>query len=208
MLRRLCFVLVVAVGISGMAGCQAVPRGQQQQVVRMDTLGFPGVPMSQSAFTPPDRDFVLVLPRGWFFVDLQKQGGSHLLAVATNPEYTLQLVVATVRSMQNLDSIYYQQGIVGVARAEFAQRYRKAGGTLRVVGKFERRKIGLKTIAVYRFTNDQGATVHRVAVFRTRKGNYYSCSLIQSLFAQQALPSEQYCERLFNAVLVTLDVLQ
>ncbi len=195
--------------IGGIIGGCSMPQVKKEQMLeRVDTLGFPSIPMSQTAFVPPDGDFVLLLPEKWFFVDLQRKGGSHILAVATNPEYTLQLVVAMVRTVEDEDRLYQEQGIVGVARAEFAQRYRKAGGTIRLVGKFQKKHFGLKEFGVYRFTNDHGATVHRVAVFRTHQGNFYSCSLIQSLFAQQLVPPESYCEQLFRSVLIALDFIQ
>jgi len=53
-------------------GC-SMPQGQTKQILeRVDTLGSPAIPMSQTAFVPPDGDFVLLLPEKWFFVDLQR----------------------------------------------------------------------------------------------------------------------------------------
>lgn len=188
-----------------LSGCATTETAKNSTLGRIDTLGFPAVAMSEVAYSPPQADFIFVLPRGWFFLDLQQKGGSHVLAVATNADYTLQFVLATVRSLEDLEQIYQEQRIVGIARADFAHRYRKTGGVLQVLGKFTLKKVGTKEFGCYQYTNDYGATVHRVAVFRTAQGNFYSITLVQSSFAATTIPSQEECERVFDAVLKTLD---
>ena len=112
---------------------------------------------------------------------------------------------SVIRKDEQLDDVFDKEGVTGLARISYLRRERKTAGTISRVGELATTTNGVKEFGEYVYTNDNGATSTRVAVFRSSLGNYYEFTVVQLPFTGRKLPPKEEMQRIYSSVLATID---
>ncbi len=214
--QRLVSGVVVLMLALGMEACVVVVQKQQQQAPQAKTAAKaeekplrqlpskPTVPMSDEVVRSELGDMVSLLPVEWSLVNIETNLPVQVFSVAVNNQYTASLIYSVLRKEENFDQTFQKDGLVGIGRISASKRDTKMRNIKRL-GEFEEVQVGSKRFCLYRYTTDNGATLNRVAVFRSSFGNYYECTLSDLTFTGRKLTPREEMESLYASVLATID---
>lgn len=164
----------------------------------------PVVLMSDEVVRSETGDMVSLLPSEWSLINLETNLPTQVFSVAVNPSYTSTLIYSVVRKEENFDQIFQKDGLIGITKIAAQKRENKMRNIKRL-GEFEEVLVGSKHFCIYRYTTDNGATLNRVAVFRSSFGNYYECTLADMTFTGRKIMSRDDAESVYLSVLATID---
>jgi hypothetical protein len=186
----------------------AAVQGEQQedpQKPKIPTLSSkPSIQMSDDLIRSEAGDMVSNLPAQWFLMNTKTIAPQQIFAVASNPDYTLGLVYSLLNKEPAFDQTFQKEGIASIAKAALLRRERRNPYTKRL-GEVEEVMVGAKRFGLYKFTTDNGATVNRVAVFRSALGNFYECTMTEFPFTGRKIPAREESDIVFASVLATID---
>ncbi|MDW8220091.1 MAG: hypothetical protein RML40_06125 [Bacteroidota bacterium] len=195
-----CIVVMQKSKQSGQSSVSAKP--EEKPVRQLPSK--PSILMSDEVVRSELGDMVSVLPLGWSLVNIETNLPVQVFSVAVNPHYTAGLIYSVLRKEEGFDRIYQKDGLVGIGRISASRRDTKMRNIKRI-GDFEEVQVGTKRFCLYRYTTDNGATLNRVAVFRSSFGNYYECTLADLTFTGRKLVSYEEMEEIYASVLAAID---
>lgn len=201
--------------LTSLSGCIAVKSAEEETAVtkgeasdqkpRIPSLpSKPSVQMSDDIVRSEVGDMVSTLPDAWSLMNTKTTAPQQVFAVATNHDYTLGLVYSLLYKEGSYDQTFQKEGIASIAKASFTKRERRNPYSKRI-GEVEEVMVGTKHFGMYKYTTDNGATVNRVAVFRSALGNYYECTMTEFPFTGRKLPAREDSEQVFASVLAAID---
>lgn len=164
----------------------------------------PSVAMSDEVVRSELGDMVSLLPVEWSLVNIETNLPVQIFSVAVNNQYTASLAYSVLRKEENFDQIFQKDGLIGIGKISATKRDTKMRNIKRL-GEFEEVQVGTKRFCLYRYTTDNGATLNRVAVFRSSFGNYYECTLSDLTFTGRKLIPRDEMENIYLSVLATID---
>jgi hypothetical protein len=164
----------------------------------------PSVPMSDELVRSELGDMVSLLPEGWSLVNIEANLPVQVFSVAVNSQYTASVAYSVLRKEENFDERHKEEGIVGIGKISLSKRDSKMRN-IRRIGDFEEVAVGAKRFCFYRYTADNGATLNRVAVFRSSFGNYYECTLSDLTFTGRKLMPREEMEEIFLSLVAAID---
>lgn len=200
----------------GMEGCVVVvqkqpqPNTQSKATTKVEEKPLrqlpskPTIVMSDEVVRSELGDMVSLLPQEWSLVNIETNLPVQVFSVAVNNQYTASLIYSVLRKEENFDQTFQKDGLVGIGRISATKRDTKMRNIKRL-GEFEEVQVGSKRFCLYRYTTDNGATLNRVAVFRSSFGNYYECTLSDLTFTGRKLIPREEMESLYLSVLATID---
>lgn len=200
-LRRL---LLLGLFIPALSSCLIVKKEVETRERVVALSPKPTMEMADEIVHSETGDMVAKLPLDWFFLDVKEKVSSNIFAVAVNPDYTLSLVFSHARQEGGLDDVFENEGLIGVARESFLKRQRKTAGAVKRIGTLELVTIGTRKFGVYEYSNDNGATVTRVSVFRSSLNNFYEFAIVQHPETGRTIPSRVEIDNVFSAVMSTI----
>ncbi|MFY8000229.1 MAG: hypothetical protein ACOVSW_16660 [Candidatus Kapaibacteriota bacterium] len=213
----LCLVLGAFCLILPMSGCVVVVQKPTQQQPQAKTAAKaeaerplrqlpskPLVAMSDEVVRSELGDMVSLLPMEWSLVNIETNLPVQIFSVAVNNQYTASLAYSVLRKEENFDQVLQKDGLVGIGKISATKRDTKMRNIKRL-GEFEEVQVGTKRFCLYRYTTDNGATLNRVAVFRSSFGNYYECTLSDLTFTGRKLIPRDEMENIYSSVLATID---
>jgi hypothetical protein len=214
-LSRLCAALCIVCGLMvNLSSCiavksaeqeAAVTKGEADQKPRIPSLpSKPSVQMSDDIVRSEVGDMVSTLPETWSLMNTKTTAPQQVFAVATNQDYTLGIVYSQLYKESNYDQTFQKEGIASIAKASLTRRERRAPYSKRL-GEVEEVMVGTKRFGIYKYTTDNGATLNRVAVFRSALGNYYECTLTEFPFTGRKIPTREDSDQIFASVLAAID---
>ncbi len=199
-----CCVVVVLVGV--LESCVAVKQDIVEQKPRAIVIAEkPMIPMSDDILASEAGDFVAHLPKGWFLVNHESKGLYNVFAVATNPDYTLSMILSLMKRDEEIERFFQKEGLIGVAKQSFQRRVKRTKSSVKMIGTVQEVVSGTKEYSTYQYTDDNGATITRVAVCRSSLGNYYEMSMVEFTFSGKSLPTKTMIEQTFASVIAMVD---
>jgi len=213
-LRSAQFCLLVFFSVSAFTGCVVVvqkqPQTQQKTAAKeverslRQLASKPVVVMSDEVVRSELGDMVSLLPAEWSLVNIETNMPVQVFSVAVNNQYTASLTYSVLRKEENFDQVFQKDGLIGIGKISASKRDTKMRNIKRL-GEFEEVVVGTKHFCLYRYTTDNGATLNRVAVFRSSFGNYYECTLSDLTFTGRKLTPREEMESIYVSVLATID---
>ena len=167
----------------------------------------PEIAMSEEFIRSKPGDLLAFLPKGWFLVDVEGKMSSDVLAVAVNPDYTLSMVVQTLRSDDLLQQTVAREGLIGLARAAFDKRARKTANGVRLLSPMDKLDYGTKHFGTYDFSidaTDSTAQRSRSVVLTSSLGNFYEVCLVPTPVTTAKTPEEDDMRKIFHSIVVSL----
>lgn len=209
------FCLLVVSSVLLFVGCVVVvqkqPQAQQKSAAKAEVerplrqlASKPVVVMSDEVVRSELGDMVSLLPAEWSLVNIETNMPVQVFSVAVNNSYTASLAYSVLRKEENFDQVFQKDGLVGIGKISATKRDTKMRNIKRL-GDFEEVIVGTKHFCLYRYTTDNGATLNRVAVFRSSFGNYYECTLSDLTFTGRKLIPRDEMESIYASVLATID---
>lgn len=204
-----------ALSVLAFAGCVVVvqkqPQTQQKATAKevverplRQLASKPTVVMSDEVVRSELGDMVSLLPAEWSLVNIETNMPVQVFSVAVNNQYTASLTYSVLRKEENFDQVFQKDGLAGIGKISASKRDFKMRNIKRL-GEFEEVMVGTKRFCLYRYTTDNGATLNRVAVFRSSFGNYYECTLSDLTFTGRKLTPREEMENIYVSVLATID---
>lgn len=163
----------------------------------------PEIEMSDNLVRSKQGDMIALLPKDWFFVDVNTKLDSEVFATAVNPDYNMSLVFSVLPLDESDKKTIKKEGLIGAARLSFDRRQQRSTKSAKLSGKYQIIRAGALEYAVYNYTST-GAGVAKAAVLKSQLGTYYECSLIPMPVNDNPLPTKDEIESVFNSVLATL----
>lgn len=179
-------------------------QNQQQKPPLRQMATKPVVQMSDEVVRSETGDMVSLLPADWSLINLETNLPTQVFSVAVNPSYTASLIYSVVRKEETFDQIYQKDGLIAITKIAAQKRENKMRNIKRL-GEFEEVQVGTKKFCIYRYTTDNGATLNRVAVFRSSFGNFYEFTLSDMTFTGRKIMSREDAENVYVSVLATID---
>ena len=204
---------IAAFSLCMLEGCVVVVQKQPQQNQQTKVSSEkpirqlpskPTIPMSDEVVRSELGDMVSLLPLEWSLVNIETNLPVQVFSVAVNNQYTASLIYSVLRKEENFDQTFQKDGLIGIGRISATKRDTKMRNIKRL-GESEEVQVGSKRFCLYRYTTDNGATLNRVAVFRSSFGNYYECTLSDLTFTGRKLIPREEMETLYLSVLATID---
>jgi len=190
-----------------LAGCLFVSEEKKPETP-MYALPKPEVPMSEDYIRSKPGDMLAFMPKGWFLIDVEGKASSDVVAVAVNADYTISMVVQSIRKTDAAEQTVSKEGVIGLARVAFEKRSRKTAGTVRMLSTVTTATMGEKTFGLYEFTADSATSTRllrsRSAVFVSSVNNYYECSLVPTSISAMPPPDEIEMNKIFRSILASL----
>jgi hypothetical protein len=172
--------------------------------VNVELSPQPELEMSEEIVRTQAGDIIAQLPKGWIFLDPKGQQSTEIIAVATNPEYSLTAVFSQIQHGESSKELSEQDGMLGLARTAFARRSRKTAGTAKLIGTYKTAQLGTRTFGMYDFSTTSGALRTRCAVFTSSIGNHYEFALVPLTIGGKDLPVDAEIQRIFRSILATV----
>ncbi len=163
----------------------------------------PHIPMSEEIIRSIDGDMIANIPEKWFFVDVEEKVSSDIICFATNSDFTLGITFANIRNIPQVEEVFDNEGLIGIARISFNNRQKKTADAIKLVGDYNILQIGAFTFAHYDFINSNGLLASS-AVFKSEENNYYEFSLLQMNITGKILPDKLETQQIFESVLTTI----
>ncbi len=165
----------------------------------------PTIPMSDDIIASDAGDFVAHLPKGWFLVNHESKGLQNVFAVGTNPDYTLSIVLSSMKRDDEVERVYQRDGLIGLAKLSLYRRSKRTQSPLKMIGTPQEVIAGTKEYTTYSYTDDDSVTITRVAICRSTLGNIYEASLAEFTFSGKSLPPKVQIEQTFASILAMTD---
>ncbi len=182
-------------------------RSEQKVLAADPALLLPEIQMSEEYVRSKPGDLLVFLPKGWFLVDMESKLSSDVVAVAVNPEYTLSLVVQSLRADEQLTQSVQKEGLIGLARAAYDKRVRKTANGVRLLSPMDKLDYGNKHFGSYEFSIDavdSTAQRSRSVVLSSSVKNYYEVSLVPAMVTTTKLPEEDSVRKIFHSIIVSM----
>jgi len=176
---------------------------EQQAIPEILLSPKPQIPMSEELIRSKDGDMIANIPENWFFVDVEEKVSSDIICFATNSDFSLGIAFSYIRSVPQVDEVFENEGLIGIARISFDNRQKKSAGAIKLVGDYNILQIGAFTFAHYDFINSNGLLASS-AVFKSEENNYYEFSLLQMNITGKILPDKLETQKIFESVLTTI----
>lgn len=209
--RRIASLLTGTLIAAHVGGCLFVAEEKKPDTTVTTTLPpKPDVPMSEDYIRSKPGDMLAFMPQGWFLIDVDGKTSSDVVAVAVNADYTLSMVVQSIRKNDLIEQTVNKEGVLGLARLAFEKRSRKTANAVRLLSTFSTTVIGNKTFGVYEFCGESADTTagilrSRSAVFISSIKNYYEVSLVPTnAVSLKPIPDETESANIFRSILATL----
>ena len=197
-------LLVVASGCVVVVQKQTPQNGAATETNLRQIPTKPSVQMSDELVRSELGDMVSLLPEDWSLVNIETNLPIQVFSVAVNSQYTASVVYSALRKEENFDERHKKEGIIAIGKISLSKRDSKMRN-IRRIGDFEEVAVGAKRFCLYRYTPDNGATLARVAVFRSSFGNYYECTLSDLTFTGRKLVPREEMEEIFLSLLAAID---
>lgn len=164
----------------------------------------PEIEMSDVVVRSKKGDMISMIPKDWFFIDVEDKASSDIIAVAVNPDYTLAAVFSTLRKNEFVDDVFAKEGLLGLARLSFEHHFNKTAGAVKLIDKYKEIDIGLLKFGFFQYFATNTNLKSRNAVFKSDFDNYYEFALIQMDITGKPIPKENEIEKIFNSILATI----
>jgi hypothetical protein len=164
----------------------------------------PEIEMSDEIVRSPKGDVIAFIPKDWFFVNIEEEASSDIIAMAVNPDYTAAAVFSSIRKTNIAEDIYQKDGLIGLARMSFDKRQKKSGGTVILNNNYNTLQIGALSFAKYEFSSPSINLISKTVVFKTEFDEYYEFSLIPMNITGKPLPDNSEFEKIFRSILSTI----
>lgn len=198
--------LILLVAIFSVSGCIVVKENDDEPNITplIKLSPVPEIIMSDNLVRSSRGDMVAFIPKNWFFVDVEEKASSEIIAVAVNPEYTLNAVFSVIRKNEKIDSLVANEGLYGLARYSFSRRERKTAGAVKLVGKYEQIEMGYHEFVKYNFTTTGGAIVSQTLVFQSQLEQYYEFTLLPMDVKGSPIASQKDIDKIFRSIASTI----
>lgn len=164
----------------------------------------PEIPMGDLLVRSPKGDMISLLPKGWFFVDVEDKLSTDVMSVAVSNDYAVGAVFSQIRNSEATKREVDKEGLLGLARLSLAKRVRKSGGTVKRFGNFQEVQLGSQHFVVFEFSSTGGAIRARSAVFISSLGLYYEFTIVPMEVNDNPIPPFDEVDRLFESILATI----
>lgn len=202
MIKIVCLFFILLLSFTS---CIVVKHEAEQQINTNLVLSpKPEVPMSDNIIRSKTGDMIAFLPTGWSLIDVKDKVSSDVIAVAVNPEYTLSAVFSHFRTGDKSNTVYQNEGLLGLARLSLAKHERKTSGSVNQIGKYYTVELGKNKFAKYDFSSTNGAIVTRVAVFASVINEFYEFALIPMDFSGNQLPPSDEVDKIFRSIMTSI----
>ncbi|MFN8366231.1 MAG: hypothetical protein U0Y96_03195 [Candidatus Kapaibacterium sp.] len=201
-------LVVLASAVSFLAqGCLFVSEEKKPEPPPV-ALPKPEIPMSEDYIRSKPGDMLAFIPKDWFLIDVEGKASSDVVAVAVNKDYTVSMIVQSIRKTDIVEQTVSKEGVIGLARLAFEKRSRKTAGTVRMLSTITTATMGDKTFGLYEFTADSATSTRLMrshsAVFVSSINNYYECSLVPTTISAMPPPDEIEMNKTFRSILAAL----
>ena len=172
--------------------------------VSVDVIQKPEIEMNEDALRSTKGDMICLIPKNWFFVDLEENTPRDVFAIAVNPKYTLSVVFSSYPSNEVVDEIFKAQNLIGLANYSFDKRQKKAMGALIKEKRITTLQSGNLNFVVYNYRTKTQPILSHNAIFKSSTGLIYEISLVPMNISGYSLPSENDIETIFKSILATV----
>ena len=204
MMPRMRITMMLILGLA-LHGCLFVKAPDTTiEPVNVELSPQPELEMSEEIVRTQAGDMIAQLPKGWIFLDPKGQQSTDIIALATNPDYSLTAVFSQIQHGESMKAASEQEGMLGLARFAFARRSRKTAGTATLIGTYKTAQLGTRTFGMYDFSTSGGALRTRCAVFTSSIGNHYEFALVPLTVGGKDLPVDAEIQRTFRSILATV----
>ena len=204
---RTSIVTVLLVGLTLALQSCLFTRSEKKEEPPDPELLKPQVAMSEDYIRSKPGDLLAFMPKGWFLIDVEGKVSSDIVAVAVNNDYTLSMVIQTLRSNDLVRQTVSKEGLIGLARIAFEKRSRKTANSVRLMNAIDKQDFGLRTFGYYEFSTDSTdstAARARSVVLVSSSDNYYEVSLVPTTITTAKLPEESEMKKIFHSIVVML----
>lgn len=189
-----------------LSSCIVVKHDEQSDVTPIVTLSpKPEIEMSDLLVRSKQGDLIALMPKDWFFVDVNDRASADVFAIAVNPEYSLSAVFAQIRPGSNSEDILNNEGLLGLARMSLNNKSKRTAGGIRQSGKFSPIEIGTKKFVSYDYTTSNGLINSRAIVFISTLNNYYEFALMPMDITSKPKPDSLEFDRIFRSIVSTIE---
>lgn len=206
-LKKILTLILIGVFFSfAFNSCFFVKKSTETSSIELDDYNSkkPKVRMSEQIVRSVRGDFISFIPENWFFVDMENKLSPDIIAVATNPDYTLIGVFSQIRNTETITQNVKREGLYGLARAGMGKKNRKTGGTVKQIGKFETLQMGSHNFVKYSFSSTEGAIAAQSVVFISQLNEFYEFSLIPVATYGKVMPTTKEIDDIFESIVSTI----
>lgn len=175
-----------------------------ERIVSYNLSPKPDMEMSEELIRSGKGDMIAFLPKDWFLIDVEKQASNDIIAVGSNQDYTISAVFSNIRINEIDKGILNKEGLLGLARISFDKHSRKAGGSLKQIGRYSYIKMGPLNYVQYEYTNGTSVPPAKVAVFLSNQNEAYEFALVPLSFRNRAFPMQSDIDMIFRSILATI----
>ncbi len=188
------------------SGCLVVkrPADDSAEVLSYVLSPKPEIPMSDELVRSKKGDMIAFLPKDWFFVDVEEKASNDIISVAVNPDYTLSAVFSNIRVNEINKDVLQKEGLLGLARMSLDRHARKAGGSIKQIGKYSTVKMGNLNYVQYEYSNGTATPSTKVAVFISNQNECYEYSLVPLTFRNNPFPQQADIDMIFRSIMTTI----
>jgi hypothetical protein len=180
----------------------SVEEEELAQKIRLAPM--PEVEMSELYVRSSSGDMVALLPKDWFFVNVEEKMNSDVIAVAVNQDYTLSAVFTEIKKNEQVESQFKKQGLIGIASLSIDEANKKSPNTVKMIGNFKNLVLGNNSFVQFEQTITGGVTSTKNVVFQSNLNNYYRFSLVPITVMGKELPTQFEFNKIFNSILATI----
>ncbi len=180
----------------------SVEEEELAQKIRLAPM--PEVEMSELYVRSSSGDMVALLPKDWFFVNVEEKMNSDVIAVAVNQDYTLSAVFTEIKKNEQVESQFKKQGLIGIASLSIDEANKKSPNTVKMIGNFKNLVLGNNSFVQFEQTITGGVTSTKNVVFQSNLNNYYRFSLVPITVLGKELPTQFEFNKIFNSILATI----
>lgn len=182
-------------------GCSA-----EKEVVREPTIeeiiaSIPPIELSENDLVYSRAgDLRGALPVGWVSLDALSFGIPELFVVACDADYSMTLLMSEIPIDRELGQAYQEGGMPALVKAHFDDRKSRAEPEVLELIQGGEFTIGRRRFYGYLYTQDQGVTHTRVALFSTGR-NLYECTITHLPYSESELPSVERLQEIHQIIL-------
>ena len=164
----------------------------------------PQIAMSETLVRSDKGDMIALLPKKWFFVDLEDKESPNVFSVAVNPDYTLSAIFSLVRKNEKVENLVRKEGLIGLARYCLSLKQQKSGDAVKLAGKYRIINMGPLSFCKYSYMTAGRTLTAQSAVFISSLGRYYEFTLIPMNIKEAQMPPIKEIEETFNSIVTTI----
>lgn len=163
----------------------------------------PQIPLSDQIIRSPVNDMIASIPLNWFFIDTEEKAPSNIFSVSCNYDYSMCALFLQLTQTQYLNKLSSSEGLLGIAKYCYEQKFKKSLGNIKLIGDFVPLKNGKQKFYVYTFKNKADNSIGKSAVFVSSFNNFYEFSLLQLTFKTNELDKSDF-EKTFQSILASI----